>query len=80
MWIPTFAARGKEGLESSVRIKNASTFDKIVAFLQKLVMKVDQLIKRRAQQGLIAVNVDWAGAQDFVKKHIDQEFTVSAIL
>ena len=60
--------------------KKASVFGKIIAFLQKLVVKVDQLIKRRAQQGLIAVNVDWAGAQDFVKKHIDQEFTVSAIL
>ena len=60
-----------------ILVQSDSNETKFYLKFQKLVVKVDQLIKRRAQQGLIAVNVDWNGAKEFVKKHINQEFTVS---
>ena len=43
---------------------------------QKLVCKVDQLVKRRAKSGLIKVKVDWDGAKEFVAQHIDKEIKV----
>ena len=43
---------------------------------QKLVCKVDQLVKRRAKSGLIKVKVDWEGAKEFVAQHLDKEIKV----
>ena len=43
---------------------------------QKLVCKVDQLVKRRAKSGLIKVKVDWDGAKEFVAQHLDKEIKV----
>ena len=44
--------------------------------LQKLVCKVDQLVKRRAKSGLIRVNVDWNDAKDFIKEHLGKAIKV----
>ena len=44
--------------------------------LQKLVCKVDQLVKRRAKSGLIRVKVDWNSAKEFVTQHLDKEIKV----
>ena len=44
--------------------------------LQKLVCKVDQLVKRRAKSGLIRVKVDWNSAKEFVTEHLDKEIKV----
>jgi hypothetical protein len=43
-------------------------------------VKSDQLIKRRAKSGLIAVNVDWQAAKEFVLKFINKEFTVTSFV
>ena len=45
--------------------------------LQKLVCKVDQLVKRRAKSGLIRVKVDWNNAKEFVTEHLDKEIKVT---
>ena len=47
--------------------------------LQKLVCKVDQLVKRRAKSGLIRVKVDWNSAKEFVTEHLDKEIKVQTI-
>ena len=45
-------------------------------YFQKLVCKVDQLVKRRAKSGLIRVNVDWNEAKKFVQDHLGKEIKV----
>lgn len=44
--------------------------------MQKLVCKVDQLVKRRAKSGLIRVNVDWNEAKEFIQEHLGKEIKV----
>ena len=48
----------------------------VFPFFQKLVCKVDQLVKRRAKSGLIKVKVDWDAAKEFVAQHLDKEIKV----
>jgi ATP citrate (pro-S)-lyase len=43
---------------------------------QKLVVKPDQLIKRRGKLGLIKVNVDLNEAKKYINEHIDQEIMI----
>jgi ATP citrate (pro-S)-lyase len=42
-----------------------------------LVVKPDQLIKRRGKLGLIKANVDLQGAKSFIQEHLGQEISVS---
>jgi ATP citrate (pro-S)-lyase len=44
---------------------------------ERLVVKPDQLIKRRGKLGLIKVNVDLQGAKSFIQEHLGQEISVS---
>ena len=44
---------------------------------QKLVIKPDQLIKRRGKLGLIKVNVDFEGAKKWAAEKIGQDIKVS---
>lgn len=44
----------------------------------KLVAKPDQLIKRRGKLGLLAVNVDYEGAQTWIQEHMGKEQAVGA--
>ena len=46
---------------------------------QKLVCKVDQLVKRRAKSGLIRVNVDWSDAKEFINQHLGKEIKVRLV-
>ena len=61
---------------------NASvSWDSLVAanpwlLTQKLVVKPDQLIKRRGKLGLIKVNVDLNEAKKWISEKIDQEIIV----
>ena len=48
----------------------------IFTYFQKLVCKVDQLVKRRAKSGLIRVNVDWNEAKEFIQEHLGKEIKV----
>lgn len=43
---------------------------------QKLVVKPDQLIKRRGKLGLVKVNTDLKGVEEFVQKHMNKDITV----
>jgi len=42
-----------------------------------LVVKPDQLIKRRGKLGLIKGNVDLQGARDFIQQNLGKEISVS---
>ncbi|XP_077595253.1 ATP-citrate synthase-like isoform X1 [Stigmatopora nigra] len=43
---------------------------------ERLVVKPDQLIKRRGQLGLVGINLDLAGVQDWLKSRLMRETTV----
>ena len=44
---------------------------------EKLVVKPDQLIKRRGKLGLIGVNLDLAGVQRWINERINKEIKVN---
>jgi ATP citrate (pro-S)-lyase len=44
---------------------------------QKLVVKPDQLIKRRGKLGLIKVNADYKTVQEWVKERMNKDQQVS---
>jgi len=46
---------------------------------QKLVVKPDQLIKRRGKLGLIGVNLDWAGVKAWINERIGKDVKVCRI-
>ena len=50
-----------------------------LTLFQKLVCKVDQLVKRRAKSGLIRVNVDWSDAKEFINQHLGKEIKVRLV-
>ena len=45
----------------------------------KLVVKPDQLIKRRGKGGLLALNVDWAGARTWIESRMGSEVVVDGV-
>ena len=45
--------------------------------MQKLVVKPDQLIKRRGKLGLIKVGVDLQGVKEWLTTRLGKEFAVS---
>ena len=45
----------------------------VLNFLQKLVVKPDQLIKRRGKLGLIKVNTDLAGVKQWVTERMGRD-------
>lgn len=46
---------------------------------QKLVVKPDQLIKRRGKLGLILVNAEFNGVKDWVNQRLGKETQVSPL-
>ena len=46
--------------------------------LQRLVVKPDQLIKRRGKLGLVGVDLDLQGVQDWLRPRLMRETTVSS--
>lgn len=47
-----------------------------VFLLQRLVVKPDQLIKRRGKLGLVGVNLDLNGVKNWLKPRLNKEATV----
>ena len=45
--------------------------------LQRLVVKPDQLIKRRGKLGLVGIDLDLDGVQEWVRQRLMRETTVS---
>jgi ATP citrate (pro-S)-lyase len=43
-----------------------------------LVVKPDQLIKRRGKAGLVGINLDWPGVQEWIGRRMDQEIQVES--
>lgn len=46
---------------------------------EKLVVKPDQLIKRRGKSKLLLLNVDWNEAEKWIKQHMNKPVTVSNV-
>ena len=46
---------------------------------RRLVVKPDQLIKRRGKAGLLKVNIDWAGVVTWVSERMGKSVTVSGV-
>jgi len=46
---------------------------------EKLVVKPDQLIKRRGKSKLILLNADWKTAERWIKEHMNKEITVGSV-
>lgn len=46
---------------------------------QRLVVKPDQLIKRRGKLGLIGINLDLEGVKEWLRAHLMKETTVSPL-
>lgn len=47
--------------------------------VQRLVVKPDQLIKRRGKLGLVGVDLDLQGVRDWLKSRMMSETTVSLV-
>ena len=47
--------------------------------MQRLVVKPDQLIKRRGKLGLIKVNVDLAGVKEWLSTRLGKDIEVSLL-
>lgn len=47
--------------------------------MQRLVVKPDQLIKRRGKLGLVAVDLNLEGVQEWLKSHLMTEITVGLL-
>lgn len=56
---------------------NFITFFYYFAKFQKLVVKPDQMIKRRGKLGLLKVNTDWEGVKTWLAEKRGKETTVS---
>lgn len=68
----------------NVRPEDSSTFDALVTentWLNqtKLVVKPDQLIKRRGKAGLLAVNKTWPEVVSWVKDRMNKECKVEVV-
>ena len=46
---------------------------------EKLVVKPDQLIKRRGKSKLLLLNVDWKEAEKWIKQHMSKPVTVGTV-
>ncbi len=46
---------------------------------ERLVVKVDQMIKRRGKQGLILLDADWEGVQRWIGKRMHSKVTVNGV-
>jgi succinyl-CoA synthetase beta subunit len=73
------------GLDSRfVRINSETNFNKVLidhGWLEnsKLVVKVDQLVKRRMKNGLMLLNASWTEAREWITERIGTTITVDGI-
>ena len=59
-----------------IYIPNSSQSFSLKYFVQKLVVKPDQLIKRRGKLGLILVNADYSAVKDWIQQRIGKDTQV----
>lgn len=63
--------------KSVVSIYFAADLSLYLLSLQRLVVKPDQLIKRRGKLGLVGINLDLQGVRDWLQARLMRETTVS---
>lgn len=91
-WLAHFAGSAKYDLEdravlispSSIKPEDPNCFETIVAenpwlLTSKLVVKPDQLIKRRGKAGLLAINKTWPEVVEWIKERMNKECTVEVV-
>lgn len=91
-WISDYSDNVKYDLEdralligpSSVRPEDPSSFDRLVnehpwLGQTKLVVKPDQLIKRRGKAGLLAINKTWPDVVNWIKERMNKECKVEVV-
>ena len=69
---------------SSLRPEDPSSFDALTKehpwlLTTKLVVKPDQLIKRRGKAGLLGINKTWAEAFDWIKERMGKDCKVEVV-
>lgn len=91
-WLPAYSASTSYNLEdrallitpSAIRPEDPASFDVLAAanpwLLQtKLVVKPDQLIKRRGKAGLLAINKTWPEVVAWIKERMNKECKVEVV-
>jgi ATP citrate (pro-S)-lyase len=91
-WLSHYSGDMKYNLEdrallitpSSIRPEDPSSFDSLAeanpwVLTTKLVVKPDQLIKRRGKAGLLAINKTWPEVVAWIKERMNKECTVEVV-
>ena len=91
-WLSQYSGDRKYDLEdrallitaSSLRPEDPSSFDALTKehpwlLTTKLVVKPDQLIKRRGKAGLLAINKTWAEVVEWIKERMNKECKVEVV-
>mmetsp|Transcript_6431 Transcript_6431/g.10826 ORF Transcript_6431/g.10826 Transcript_6431/m.10826 type:complete len:1100 (-) Transcript_6431:162-3461(-) len=91
-WLSAYSGSVKYDLEdrallitsSSLRPEDPSSFDALTKenpwlLETKLVVKPDQLIKRRGKAGLLAINKSWAEVVEWIKERMNKECKVEVV-
>eukprot|EP00051_Salpingoeca_urceolata_P013592 m.171191 g.171191 ORF g.171191 m.171191 type:complete len:1075 (-) comp17835_c1_seq1:32-3256(-) len=73
---------GRETIRSAA-VNETTDWDKLLAAnpwlaTERLVAKPDQLIKRRGQLGLVAINLDYEGAKAWIKERMGSELKIGS--
>jgi ATP citrate (pro-S)-lyase len=91
-WLSHYSGSTKYDLEdrailvtpSSIRPEDPTSFDNLAAenpwlLTTKLVVKPDQLIKRRGKAGLLAINKTWPEVVTWIKERMNKECKVEVV-
>lgn len=91
-WLPSYSSSVKYDLEdrallitpNAVRPEDPQSFDCLAErnpwlLETKLVVKPDQLIKRRGKAGLLAINKTWPEVVEWVKERMNKECKVEVV-
>ncbi len=91
-WLSTYSGKTKYDLEdrallitsSSLRLEDPTHFDALArehpwVLETKLVVKPDQLIKRRGKAGLLGINKTWDEVVVWIKERMNKEFQVEIV-
>ncbi len=91
-WLSTYSGKTKYDLEdrallitsSSLRLEDPTSFDALArehpwVLETKLVVKPDQLIKRRGKAGLLGINKTWDEVVVWIKERMNKEFQVEIV-
>lgn len=91
-WLPTYSSSVKYDLEdrallitpNSIRPEDPESFNSLAKdhpwlLETKLVVKPDQLIKRRGKAGLLAINKTWPEVVEWIKERMNKECKVEVV-